>query len=97
MNTISNKATVAKTAIIHDGVIIEEGVVIHDYVIIYPNTIIKKNVEILDHCVLGKLPTSPGSTSRQLKEVYPPLIIDENTILCPFVSVYTGTKIGKNT
>lgn len=97
MDTISSKITVAETAIIHDGAIIEDGVVIHDYVVIYPNTIIKKNVEIYDHCVLGKPPTSAGSLSRKLKESYPPLIIGENSVLCPSVSLYTGTKIGRNT
>jgi len=94
---ISKDSIIAKTAIIHDNVVIEEGVRIHDYVVIYPNTIIKKNVEIYDHCVLGKLPTSPGSIARQLKMEYKELYIDENTILCPSVVLYTGSKIGKHT
>jgi len=97
MKTINKTATIAKTAIIHDNVTIEEDVIIHDYVVIYPNTHIKKGVEIYDHCVLGKLPTSPGSVSRKLQQSYAPLIIGEYSILCPSVVVYTGTTIGKKT
>lgn len=95
MNKIDKNAEIASTAIIHDNVIIEEGVIIHDYVVIYPNTVIKKGVEIFDHCVLGKPPTSPGITSREIKEEFRPLIIGENSILCPNVIIYSGTQIGK--
>jgi len=94
---INSNSNIAKTAIIHENVIIEENVIIHDYVVIYPNTIIRKNVEIYDHCVLGKRPTSPGSTSRSLKDSYSNLVIGENSILCPSVVIYSGTTIGKNT
>ncbi|WP_347223661.1 DapH/DapD/GlmU-related protein, partial [Bacteroides congonensis] len=52
--------------------------------------------EIYDHCVLGKLPTSPGITSRKLKVEYPKLIIGDNSILCPGVVLYAGTTIGCN-
>lgn len=97
MKTISKTAKIAETAIIHDDVIIEDNVIIHDYVVIYPKTIIKKGVEIYDHCVLGKLPTSPGSVARKLKIEYKELIIDEYSILCPSVVLYTGSKIGKHT
>lgn len=96
MKKINDTAKVAKTAIIHEDVEIGENVVIHDYVVIYPNTIIEDGCEIYDHCVLGKLPTSPGITSRQLKNDYPTLVIGENTILCPGVVLYVGSKIGKN-
>lgn len=95
MSKISKDASIAATAIIHENVIIEEGVIIHDYVVIYPNTIIKRDVEIYDHCVLGKLPTSPGTTSRELKTVFDTLIVGENSVLCPCVVLYAGTKIGK--
>ncbi|HHX60638.1 MAG TPA: transferase [Epulopiscium sp.] len=97
MGIISNTALIAKTAIIHENVDIEDDVIIHDYVVVYPNTQIKKGAEIYDHCVLGKLPTSPGSVSRKLQASYPPLIIGENSILCPSVVIYTGTIIGKKT
>lgn len=97
MKNISEKANISSTAIIHDGVTIEDDVIIHDYVVVYPNTIIKKGAEIYDHCVLGKLPTTPGCVSRKLKEQYKELIIGENTILCTHVSLYTGTNIGNNT
>lgn len=96
MKKISEKAHIADTAIIYDDVEIGEDVVIHDYVVIYPNTIIEKGCEIYDHCVLGKLPTSPGITSRQLKAEYPQLVIGENTILCPGVVLYAGSRIGHN-
>lgn len=94
MKTISSKAIIAETAIIHDNVVIEDDVIIHDYVVIYPNTVIKKGTEIFDHCVIGKLPTSPGITSRELKTTFDTLVIGENSILCPGVVLYAGTKIG---
>lgn len=93
---ISKKALIAKTAIIHENVEIEDDVIIHDFVVIYPNTHIKKGVEIFDHCVIGKLPTSPGITSRKLKTEYDTLEIGEHCVLCPSTVIYAGTKIGKN-
>lgn len=96
MRKINGRAQIAETAIIHDDVEIGEGVIIHDYVVVYPNTVIKNNCEIYDHCVLGKLPTSPGITSRKLKMEFPKLVIGENSILCPGVVLYAGTTIGCN-
>lgn len=94
MKKISEKADIAQTAIIHDNVEIGADVIIHDYVVIYPNTIIGEGCEIYDHCVLGKLPTTPGITSRKIKDEYGSLSIGKNTILCPGVVLYTGSKIG---
>lgn len=96
MNNISRKAKIAATAVIHDNVTIEDGVIIHDYVVIYPGTIIKKETEIFSHCVLGKIPTSPGSISRKLKTAYGNLIVGENCILCPSTVLYAETTIGHN-
>lgn len=96
MKNISKKAHIAETAIIHDGVEIGEDVIVHDYVVIYPNTVIEKGCEIYDHCVLGKLPTSPGVTAREFKTEYSKLTIGQNTILCPGVILYTGSQIGCN-
>lgn len=95
--SISKSAKIAKTAVIYEGVTIEDNVIIHDYVVIYPGSVIKSGCEIFDHCVIGKYPTSPGSTIRPLKEDYTPVIIGENCILCPGVILYIGTKIGNNT
>lgn len=91
---MDNHTHIAETAIIYDGAEIEDGVIIHDYVVIYPDTVIKKGTEIFDHCVLGKIPSSPGITSRRLKEKYDPLIVGENCILCPGTILYAGSKIG---
>lgn len=96
MKKISEKACIADTAIIYDDVEIREDVIIHDYVVIYPNTVVEKGCEIYDHCVLGKLPTSPGITSRKLKTEYSKLTIGENTILCPGVVLYAGSQVGRN-
>lgn len=96
MKQISKKAEIASTAIIHDNVVIEDDVIIHDYVVIYSGTIVKKGTEIFDHCVLGKIPTSPGITSRALKEKYDSLVVGENCVLCPGVVLYVGTTIGHN-
>lgn len=91
---ISTKAKIAQTAVIHEGVTIEDDVIIHDFVVIFPNTIVKKGTEIFEHCTLGKLPTSPGITSRKLKSTYPPLVVGENCVLCPGVVLYVGSTIG---
>lgn len=96
MKNISEKASIASTAIIHDNVIIEDGAIIHDFVVLYPGTVIRKNVEVFDHCVIGKVPKSPGSTSRKLKDSYKEVIVGENSILSPFVVLYSGTEIGQN-
>lgn len=96
MKKISETSTIASTAIIHDNVEIEDNVIIHDYVVIYPNTIIKAGTEIFDHCVLGKIPTSPGITSRQLKTEYDKLVVGENCVLCPGVVLYAGSTLGHN-
>lgn len=94
---ISPSARIAKTAVIYDGVIIEDDVVIHDYVVIYPGVTIQKKSEIFDHCVIGKYPTSPGSTIRPLRESYKPVVIGESCVLCPGSVVYIGCKIGGHT
>lgn len=94
MKNISDKAIIAETAVIYDDVVVEDDVIIHDFVVIYPGTIVKKGTEIFPHCVLGKLPTSPGITSRKLKTKYDNLIVGENCILCPSVVLYAGTTIG---
>ena len=96
MSGISKNAIISDTAVIHDNVEIEDGVIIHDYVVIYSNTVIKSGTEIFDHCVLGKLPTSPGITSRTLKTEYDKLIVGNNCVLCPGVVLYAGTTIGNN-
>lgn len=97
MSTISKTAQIASTAIIHDGVTIEDDVIIHDYVVIYPGVTVKAGCEIFDHCVLGKYPTSPGSTARPLKEQYSPVTIGDHSILCPGTVIYIGTVIGAHT
>lgn len=97
MNQISKSASIAATAIIHDGVVIEDNVTIHDYVVIYPGVTIQAGCEIFDHCVIGKYPTTPGSTARPLKESYSPVKIGEHCVLCPGTVVYIGTVIGQHT
>lgn len=97
MKDISNTANIASTVIIHDDVVIGNNVVIHDYVVLYPGTIIRDGVEIYDHCTIGKLPTSPGSTERTYSDKYGKTVIGEKCILCPGAVIYTGTEIGNNT
>ncbi len=94
---ISCNAIISNTAVIHEHVVVEDGAIIHDHVVLYPGTIVKKNVEIYDNCVIGKLPTSPGCTSRNYKSDYGVTIINEESVLCPGVVIYTGTNIGHNT
>ncbi len=96
MSRIGKNVVIAETAIIHDNVVIEDDVIIHDYVVIYPNTVIGRGTEIFDHCVLGKLPTSPGITSRELKTEFVDLEVGKECVLCPGVVLYAGTKIGNN-
>ena len=97
MGKISEKATVAATAVIHEDVVIEEGVVIHDYVVLYPGTVIRRGAEIFDHCILGKLPTSPGSTAKTYSSEHGITEIGEESILCPGAVIYTGTSVGHHT
>ncbi len=97
MSNISTKAIIPDTVIIHEDVTIEDDVILHDYVVLYPGTILRRGAEVFDHCVLGKLPTTPGSTARALKESYGKTIVGENTILCPGVVLYAGCQIGHNT
>lgn len=96
MKEISAKAKVSQTAIVHDDVTIEDDVIIHDYVVIYPGSIIRRGTEIYDHCTIGKIPTSPGSTARSYSKEYGTTEIGQNCILCPGVVIYTGTHIGHN-
>ena len=91
------KAIIPDTVIVHENVIIEEGAILHDYVVLYPGTIVKAGAEIYDHCVIGKMPTTPGSTAKSYSSEYGKTIIGENCILCPGVIIYTGTEIGNNT
>lgn len=97
MNKISTKARIASTVVIHDNVIIEDDVIIHDFVVLYPGTILRKGAEIYDHCVIGKLPTTPGSTAKTYSSEYGVTEIGEQSMLCPGVVIYTGTQIGHNT
>lgn len=97
MRNISKKAVIPATAIIHDDVTIEDDVVLHDYVVVYAGAVIKKGAEIYDHCTIGKLPTTPGSTARTYSSEYGITEIGEHSILCPGVIIYTGTKVGHNT
>lgn len=97
MNNISPTAQIASTAIIHDGVTIESGVIIHDYAVIYPGVTIREGTVVFDHCVIGKYPTSPGSTARPLKDDYEPVVIGKKCVLCPSVVIYIGTEIGEHT
>lgn len=94
---ISKKANVASTAVIHEGVVVEEDVIIHDYVVLYPGTVIRRGTEIYDHVVVGKMPTSPGSTARKYEKAYGRTEIGENCILCPGAVIYTDTIIKNNT
>lgn len=97
MNQNTKGCKIAETAVIYEGAVIGENVIVHDYVVIYPDVIIKDGVEIYDHCVLGKKPTSPGNIARKLKEEYEPLVVGENSILCPGVVLYVNSVIGHNT
>lgn len=94
--SISNSANVADTVVLYNDVTIEDGVIIHDFVVIYPGTVIKTGVEIYDHCTVGKIPTSPGSTARKYDDKYGKTVIGDNCILCPGAVIYTGTEIGHN-
>ncbi len=97
MNRISEKAVIADTVKMYDGVTIEDDVVIHDFVVLYPGVIVRRGVEIYDHCTIGKMPTTPGSTAKVYDEEYLTTEIGTESLLCPGVVIYTGTTIGHNT
>lgn len=97
MSEISQRAIIPDTVIIHEDVIVEENVILHDYVVLYPGTIVKDGVEIYDHVVIGKLPTTPGSTAKKYSSEYGRTIIGSKCIVCPGAVIYTGTEIKNNT
>lgn len=92
-----SKNTISKTAVIKENVSIGSGVVIHDFVVIYPNTIIGNNVEIFEGCVVGKPPSKIKSSSRGVAQDLVPVIIGNDSILCPHVTLCANVKIGEGT
>jgi len=94
---IASSAIIPETVVIHDDVTIEDNVVIHDYVVLYPKVTIKKKAEIYDFCVIGKLPTPAKAVSRPTLKDYHPVIIGEETVLCPHATIYTDVIIGNGT
>ncbi|MCF7838163.1 MAG: transferase [Candidatus Marinimicrobia bacterium] len=86
---------ISTTSVIHENVQLGEGVIIHDFVVIYPDTIIGNQVEIFDGCVLGKPPSSTGTSARGVQSDLPPLRIGDGSVLCAHVTLYRGTTIGQ--
>ncbi len=97
MKKISDKAVVPDNCVIYDDVEIEDGVVLHNFVVLYPGTVLKRGAEVYDHSVIGKLPTSPGSTAKSYGSSFGKTVIGADSIICPGVVIYTGTVIGHNT
>ena len=95
--TIGENTSIPETVRIYENVVIGRDVVIHDYAVLYPGVRIGNGVEIYDHCVIGKLPTSSGSTARTYGEEYGETKIGDNSILCPGAIIYAGTEIGCHT
>lgn len=64
---------------------------------LYNNVVIGNNVQIHPYAVIGKPPSSPGSSVHKPKLGNIPTIIADNTIIGAHVVIYQGCVIGENT
>jgi acetyltransferase-like isoleucine patch superfamily enzyme len=61
--------------------------------VVYPGTVVGEGCTILDHAVVGKLPSlSPRSTTK--REALPPLLLGPGTVVSAGAVVFAGTRIG---
>src|SRR5881392_542554 len=66
---------------------------IHPTAIVYPGTVLGEGVKVLEHAVVGKLPSlSPRSTAK--REPLPPAELGDGTIVSTGAVVFAGTSIG---
>ena len=89
--------SISKTAIISSDVVIGDNVTIRDYVIIYPGVTIGNNVDIMEGCIIGRLPKGAKATARQVIKEYLKVEIGDDSVISPHTVIYTDVRIGKGT
>lgn len=77
-----------------DDTLLGSDVVIGNNVTCYPGVTLGDGCRIMDGAVLGRLPISVGTTTRQVDSSPKPLIIGAYSIVGANAVLYTGTRIG---
>jgi len=80
--------------VIAEGAIIAPSAYIGNYVTIYPRVRIGEEAIILDGTVLGRLPISNATTTRQIPNDFSELTIGAGSIIGCNAVIYTGSRIG---
>jgi acetyltransferase-like isoleucine patch superfamily enzyme len=66
---------------------------VHETAVVYPGTVLGEGVRVLEHAVVGKLPSlSPRSTAK--REPLPPAELGDGTIVSTGAVVFAGSRIG---
>ena len=66
---------------------------VHPTAIVYPGTVLGEGVKVLEHAVVGKLPSlSPRSTAK--REPLPPAVLGDGAIVSTGAVVFAGSQIG---
>ena len=66
---------------------------IHPTAIVYPGTVLGEGVKVLEHAVVGKLPSlSPRSTAK--REPLPPAVLGDGAIVSTGAVVFAGSRVG---
>jgi acetyltransferase-like isoleucine patch superfamily enzyme len=66
---------------------------VHPSAIVYPGTVLGEGVKVLEGAVVGKQPSlSPRSTAK--RELLPPAVIGDDTIVSTGAVVFAGTRVG---
>ncbi|MCK4403271.1 MAG: N-acetyltransferase [Dehalococcoidia bacterium] len=97
---MADSAKVGRGCVFGKNIVIEENVQIGDNVyighnvVIHEGTRIGSNVHVDDCCIIGKLPKSGVSSTREIPEKLPPLKIGNGSIMGSNVILYRGSMIG---
>lgn len=81
---------------IAEEVEIGEDVHLGNNITLYPQVKIGRGSVIMDNVVLGRVPISNKTITRQTEAVFKPLVIGEDSIINTNVVIYTGCTIGQN-
>jgi len=66
---------------------------VHPTAIVYPGTVLGEGVKVLEHAVVGKLPSlSPRSTAK--RDPLQPAELGDGTIVSTGAVVFAGTRVG---
>src|SRR6059058_4471046 len=66
---------------------------VHPTAIVYPGTVLGEGVKVLEHAVVGKLPSlSPRSTAK--RDPLPPAVLGDGAIVSTGAVVFAGSRVG---